>query len=179
MRKIIVIGTMHRMMPQAEAEFATLLEQYSPQQLLVEIDNDDLQRNQINDYPKEMIFAVKWAKERGLPVLGFDCKINTSRVGIDPDFEEQVIERQLKVLGNRSWIELNVSSVNRELEQVDGFDSLVDKDAVILRHKVILENARQRAATEGVIVLLTGCANLDVFDGQLEDSVLPLRYSNF
>ena len=62
MRKIIIIGTIHNMLPKHKKEIESILNKINPDQVLVEIDREiNLKSSQIKKYPKEMIFAYNWA----------------------------------------------------------------------------------------------------------------------
>ena len=90
MGRIIIIGTLHAGMT-SEKELKVILEKYNPYQILVEISQKDINNGAIDSYPSEMIFAYRWAKNRGKKINGFDAKINTLKE-IFSLSKEQLIE---------------------------------------------------------------------------------------
>ena len=62
MQKIIVIGTVHGGFTPDE-ELKEVFEEYSPKQLFVEVAEEHVKKNKLKDYPPEMIFTLRWAKE--------------------------------------------------------------------------------------------------------------------
>ena len=81
LRKIIVIGTLHAGIT-PNNELKDVIESFEPDQLLVEIVNDDIVKNDLSSYPPEMIFAFEWAKSNKVKVAGFDSKIDVFREGV-------------------------------------------------------------------------------------------------
>jgi len=93
MTNIIIISTLHAgITPNNELE--EIFKKYKPDQILVEISQEDIEKNNLNSYPPEMIFTYQWAKSNGIKVAGFDSKINVFKDGVTSADNQELIQKQ-------------------------------------------------------------------------------------
>jgi pheromone shutdown protein TraB len=172
-RKIIVIGTLHAgITPNNELREA--IESFRPDQLFVEIANDDIDKNNLNSYPSEMIFALNWAKSNIVKVVGFDSKINVFRKGIMSEDNQAMIEKQKKLIKNLSWKDFNKIK-NEKLLEVDGLDELIDQEKDAIREHEMLKNIQTNIIESGTVVIITGVAHLNFFEQNIKNAIFPFR----
>src|SRR3989344_2327344 len=157
MQRLIVIGTLHAGLT-PEHELLEVLERYEPDRLLVEITDADLKSDTTDAYPPEMIAAYRWAKQKGLAVRGFDSGIDTLRQGLTQKDNQRAIEEQRKALGKLTWKDLNKKENFKKLDIVEW---LVDPLKVKERTGKMLANLRAMRSHEGIVVVVTGCGNLE------------------
>ncbi len=81
MRRIIIIGTLHEGFT-PKRELIGMLTAYAPNQLLIEITANDLQKRKIGSYPIEMRQAYQWALRNKTKVAGFDSPIDCLKRGV-------------------------------------------------------------------------------------------------
>lgn len=175
-RKIIVIGTLHAgITPNNELKDAIV--KFKPDQLLVEIANDDIFINDLNLYPPEMTFALKWAKSNNVNVAGFDSKINVFRKGAMPEDNQAIIEKQKKLIKKLSWKDFNKIE-NEKLLDVEGSDELINKNKERMRENEMLKNIQDNIIESGTVVIITGTAHLNFFERNIKDAIFPFRNSH-
>lgn len=175
-RKIIVIGTLHAgITPNNELE--AVIKSFQPDQLLVEIANDDIVKDDLSLYPPEMIFAFEWAKNNKVSVIGFDAKINVFQEGIMPEDNQVIIEKQKELMKNLSWKNFN-NIENEKLLDVDGFEKLIDRNKERVRENEMLKNIETNITESGTIVIITGTAHLNFFEQHIKDAIFPFRDSH-
>lgn len=172
-RKIIVIGTLHAGITPND-ELREAIEGFKPDQLLIEIANDDIAKNNISLYPPEMIFALRWAKSKHLKFAGFDSKIDVFREGVTPEDNQAIIEKQKKLIEKLSWKDFNKIG-NEKLLDVEGIDKLSDKDKEREREYELLQNIEANIIKSGTVVIITGTAHLNFFERMLKDAIFPFR----
>lgn len=175
-KKIIVIGTLHAGIT-PNNELKEVIERLKPDQLLIEIANDDIAENNLSSYPPEMIFALEWAKINNIKVVGFDSKINVFREGVMPKDNQAMIEKQKKIIKKISWKDFNKIE-NEKLLDVDGLDELIDHDKERARENEMLKNIEANIIERGTIVLITGTAHLNFFERNIKDAIFPFRNSH-
>ena len=124
MRKIIIIGTLHSYTPSNELK--EILEKYKPNQLLVEITQENINKNNFKSYPEEMVFAYGWAIKNKIKVNGFDSTINVFMEGKTEE-ANQIAEKRNLPPGNilhciisrdRHFKELNDISKSYKPEEI-------------------------------------------------------------
>jgi pheromone shutdown protein TraB len=172
-RKIIIIGTLHAGITPAN-ELEEAIKSFSPDQVMVEIIDGDIEKNNLELYPPEMIFALKWAKNNNVKVFGFDSRINVFKNGITPKDNEAVIAKQKELIKNLSWKEFNKIE-NEKLLDVEELDDLVDKKKEDERESEMLKNIQNNIIENGTVVIITGIAHLDFFEKNIKDAILPFR----
>ncbi len=173
MGRIIIIGTLHAGMT-SEKELKVILEKYNPYQILVEISQKDINNGAIDSYPSEMIFAYRWAKNRGKKINGFDAKINTLKAEMTEEDNQKVIEEQKKIMENFSWKDMNKPE-NLQMLDTDSEKNLIDLDKEIKRESEMLRNIRNVIVKKGIVLILTGCGHLDFFEKNIKDAIFPFR----
>ncbi len=172
-RRIIIIGTLHAGIT-PNNELQGLIENFEPNQLLVEIANDDIVQNNISSYPPEMVFALEWAKSNKIQVVGFDSKINVFREGVVPEDNQIMIEKQKELIKKLSWKDFNKSE-NEKLLDIDGSDELIDQEKERLRENEMLKNIEMNIIQNGTVIIITGIAHLNFFKQNIKDAIFPLR----
>lgn len=172
MKRIIVIGTLHAgLTPNLELE--QVLEKYKPNQLLVEIDQEDIDAGNISLYPPEMIFAYSWAISKSIKVYGFDCKMNIFSEEKNQTDNQVVIMDQKRVMGKLTWKDMNKKD-NLKILNVPLEDGLIDQNKEKEREIKMLENIRS-LNLNGTVVVLTGCKHLKLFEENLNEAIFPFR----
>lgn len=172
-RKIIVIGTLHAGIT-PNNELKEIIESFQPDQLLIEIANDDIVKNNLSLYPPEMIFAFEWAENNNVKVAGFDSKINVFRKGVTPEDNQMIIEKQKKLLKKLSWKDFNRIE-NEKLLDVDDLNDLIDKDNERAREDEMLKIIEANIIETGTVVIITGTSHLNFFEQNIKDAIFPFR----
>ena len=175
-RKIIIIGTLHAGIT-PNNELKEVIEKFNPDQLLVELANDDIIKNDLSSYPPEMIFAFEWAKNNNVMVAGFDYKIDVFREGVMPEDNQTMIEKQKKLIKKLSWKDFNKIE-NEKLLDVDGLDELIDQNNERVREDEMLKNIEANIIENGTVVIITGTAHLNFFERNIKDAMFPFRNSH-
>ncbi|MFH1972091.1 MAG: hypothetical protein ABIJ18_01295 [archaeon] len=173
MRKIIIIGTLHAGLT-SKNELQKILEKINPDQLLVEIAEEDIKNGKFDLYPPEMIFAYKWGKKRRINVNGFDSKINVIRKGLTEEDNQQVIKEQKKLMQNLNWKDMNKSK-NLKKIKTNSSKKLIDPIKEAKRESELLKNIKKTMIPDGIITIITGCGHLDFFSKHIKGAILPLR----
>ena len=179
-KEIIVIGTLHSSWTQHD-ELITLLEEYDPDKLLVELSPEELseerRKTSIRD---EMFAAYDWAREKGVPVDVFDEENDVLREGVTgkelmfKEYEQQ----SRRILKGYSWKKLNQDEPwnTPELKELDEKMNryYVDPKKSKKREKQLIENIRS-LSYRGRNVVLVGVGHLATLENQLVDAQFPLR----
>jgi len=173
MKKIIIIGTLHAELT-PEDELREVLEKYSPDQLLLEIAEEDVKNKKIDSYPPEMIFAFNWAKNNKVRLNGFDSKIDSLNKGLTKEDEEKAIQEQKAVMKNFTWRDMNKLENLKKL-YTDSVENLIDWRKEEKRELEMLNNIKSSMIQEGVILILTGCGHLAYFERRIKDAIFPFR----
>jgi len=143
MRKIYVIGTTHDMLPKHTQEFKSLLEKYNPDMVLVEIVQADINKNKIkNRYPREMIYALKWAIKNDKAAKGFDVRykmVKTPSKEVKRAIKE--FERKYTYLKKLDWKDFN--NIENLIVGDDMFNSIIDTKAELRRERSMLKNIKK------------------------------------
>ena len=158
---------MHGLTPKEELQ--KLLEQYHPDQLLIEIKEEDLKTKKIENYPSEMIFTYAFAKENNIEVKGFDAKVE----GILKKEEKELIKKEGEIIKNLSWKEMNKKENQNKLRKVS--KEFMDTKKEEERQYKMLKNINKKMRKDKTIMILTGCGNLDFFKRHIKESLLPLE----
>jgi len=173
MNQIFIIGTLHAGWT-PEDELQEELEKIKPDQLLVEICDQDLRDNKLDDYPPEMIFAYQWAKKNNVSVAGYDSKIKVFKEGVSDQDNQDLIEKQKQRLGYLSWKDANKPE-NCDLFDDEDCQKLVDPEKDKLREQEMLDNINKEIADQGRIVTLTSCGHLGFFKDNFSEAKFPLK----
>lgn len=173
MKQIFVIGTLHAGLT-PKKELIKVLIQYNPDQLLVEIVEQDLISGNLTSYPEEMVHAYHWAKSKGIDVKGFDSPINTFKSGKAESDNQKVIEEQKKLLKNLGWKDMNKKE-NSQLLNTDSLKQLIDLQKEENRRIQMLRNIKKLMMPVGKVVILTGTNHLDFLEKQFPEATFPYR----
>ena len=176
MRKIIIVGTLHAGLT-PEDELKEVLEKFNPDQVLVEIIQKDIDNKKFDSYPSEMIFAYKWANNKGIKVRGFDYKINVLKEKMTEEDNKKVIEEQkelIKKTGKFDWKDMNKEE-NLKLLKIESAERLVDPKKEKKREIEMLENINKVMISKGVVVIITGVGHLGFFRKNIKDALFPFR----
>jgi len=172
MRKIYFIGTLHGgCTPQDELQ--EILNNLSPDQLMVEIRQKDIEGKNFNNYPNEMIFAYKWAVDKDIPVYGMDTVTFDMAEGKNGEDNQKVMDMQIKIIRQHNWKDFNKEEYGKLLD-IPELLELVDKEKANLREQEMLKNILKNAISKGTIVVLTGSGHLTFFAKALPEAIFPL-----
>lgn len=172
MRKIYIIGTLHGGCT-PENELEEILTNLKPDQLMVEIQQKDIDGKNFNDYPNEMVFGYKWAKDQNIPVYGIDTDISDIAEGKTDEDNQKVMDMQIKIINQHNWKDFNKKGYVKLLD-VPGELELVDKEKADLREREMLENILENVISKGTVVVLTGAGHLAFFGKELPEAIFPL-----
>lgn len=172
MKKIIIIGTLHGMTPESELE--ELFNKYKPEQILVEIAEADLEKDKIKSYPREMVFAYKWAKKNGIPTAGFDSGINSLRDGATEKDNQKLIEVETELLEGLTWKDMNRRE-NDTLLDTDFYFQVVDPNKERKREEEMLKNIQNLSIEDKIVMIITGAGHLKFFEKNIPAAIFPLR----
>jgi hypothetical protein len=173
MKKIVIIGTLHGGLT-PESELFDVLEKFKPVNLLVEIAQEDIDNGEIRSYPPEMIFAYKWGVDNKVKVGGFDYKMNIFAEGKTQIDNQDVINKQKKAMDGFTWKDMNKDE-NMKILDVPSENDLVDKDKESEREKRMLENIERKLADDPIILIVTGCVHLKLFEENIKGAIFPFR----
>lgn len=171
MRKFYLVGTVHNMFPKHKKEFAQILKRINPDQILVEIDKKDLKSSKIKKYPKEMVYAYKWAIKRKKKTDGFDYDIN-----IIISNKKDLIKaekKEKKLIDRVGWKELNKKKYSSVIDNI--VNKIINKRKALNRRKLMLKNIKNRAIDNGKILILTGTGHLSFFERHIKGAIFPFR----
>jgi hypothetical protein len=172
MRKIYFIGTLHGFTKENELE--EILVQLEPNQLIVEIEENDIQKNRMSGYPVEMIWATNWARKRRIKVFGMDCDINVLEENKTSEDEKKLLKRERKIINEYGWKNFNQESYLKLLNFPED-EGIVDKSKFGSRQEKMLENIKSNTIRNGNIVVLTGAGHLAFFEEKIPSAIFPLR----
>ena len=158
-RQLIIIGTLHAGLA-PHAELQSVLEQYRPDQLLVEIAQEDLTNKSFSTYPDEMVFAQEWAIKNKVPVHGFDAKISVLAEGKTEKDNQKAIQEAKQLMKSYTWKDMNVSEIQAKLETKRA-KSLIDPIKNLKREQTMLKNIEDALIGVGTVVVVTGTGHLD------------------
>jgi hypothetical protein len=173
-RELILIGTMHNMFPKCKKEFGDLLVKINPDQILVEIDEKDINSKKYKDYPKEMLFAYRWALKNKKKVNFFDIDLDLWKKDISQKDENKIQKEWFKKYGKKDWKFFN-KSTEKVREKYWTIDVLLDKKKMNFRQNRMLKNIKKMSARRGRILILTGAYHLDFFKNKLKDAILWIK----
>ncbi|MDP1694795.1 MAG: hypothetical protein Q8L34_04610 [Candidatus Woesearchaeota archaeon] len=172
MRRIIFIGTIHCGVTD-EKELELLLSNYKPNQLLVEIAQEDLDNKKLKPYPPEMVFGYKWAKKHKIQVNGFDSPINVLKEGLTAEHRKRILDKQLAIIKKYNWKDFNKKYY---CKKIGFYREYIDVEKNKRRNEEMVKNIEILIQTRGIIVVLTGAGNLTYFEKHVKDTEFPLRY---
>ena len=175
MRTIIIIGTLHEGLTPVD-ELQEILEDIHPDQLLVEITKEDLQDERFGKYPKEMVYAHKWAKKNNIQVNGFDSPIDVMKHNITKEDEKHAVSEIYKLLKDHTWKDMN----KKEYQDIESrlIEELVDPLKHKKRQQEMLQNIKRSMLSQGKILILTGAGHLEFFEEHLPEATFPFRGNN-
>ncbi len=175
MRKIIIIGTIHHGWTPNE-ELKDVLEKYVPNQLFIEIAEEDIVKNNLKEYPPEMIFALNWAKENKVradcfDVAGFTLKKGTTKKEIKNLIEEfSGLVKKTKL----TWTDMNKEK-NLKLLDAPNYLNAIDWKKEKAREREMLNNIKRVILKSGTIVIVTGAGHLKFFEEHFKRAEFPFR----
>ncbi len=173
MRRIVVVGTLHAGAT-PNRELGEVLEQYAPDQVLVEIAQSDIGAGKLRSYPPEMRFAYRWAVRNRVNVHGFDHRINLLARGKTQKDNLRLIEKEKKLLGDFTWKDMNRERNLKKLD-TDDWMKLVDWGKMRRRDREMARNVKRRMLRQGTVLIITGCGNLHVFEKHLKGAIFPFH----
>ncbi len=173
MQKIVIIGTLHgEYTPKKELE--EILNFYSPNQIFVEIYQGDINKNYLEKYPQEMIFALNWARSKKVELSGFDSEIDIFKGGFSASKNQKIIDQQKPVLNKFNWKDFNKKEIFNKINSL-AEKKFIDSAANFIREEEMLNNIKKKIIPDGVVLILTGCGHLDFFEKKIKKADFPLR----
>lgn len=172
MQKVYAIGTLHGGLT-PEHELQAVLEELQPDRLLVEIFQGDIEKENIQQYPSEMIFAYNFGKSKGIPVYGFDSKIEIFKNNFTNTDNEKLLFKQTALMKDLSWKDMNKSKNDRIIAKP--MLHYISKSLWKKREEEMLENIRKHIPKKGIVVVLTGTGHLDYLEKHLKEAKFPYR----
>jgi len=170
--KLTFIGTLHGdLTPNKELE--EILGLHKPEQLLVEITQQDIDKETISSYPSEMISAYQWAKENNIPVLGFDSKTNVLVEGSTKKESEKLFIEQEKVIKKHNWKDFNKESYQKLLN-IKSWNSVIDKKKWKLREEEMYQNIKKVHTHGKDSLVITGSGHIKFFKKKFPKAKFPL-----
>jgi len=179
--RVIVIGTIHLEWTPKD-ELWQVLDDINPDQVLVELSQEELHERPRNDSIRDEMFAAyDWAVAHNKLVNHFDNEYSPLKDGVTGK-EPEFLEHELKskdMLKNYSWQDLN----RPEPWQISEVKELEDK---ITKQYFDVEKSKEREQQmlkvirakliDGVNVIVTGAGHLSFFENELRGAELPFRY---
>lgn len=169
---LIFIGTLHAGFTPID-ELAQILDKFSPDQLLIEIAQADIDANKIDSYPPEMKFALEWAKKHNVDYAGFDTGVSVLAEGKTQADNEAVIDEEEKVIREHDWKDFNKKEYLDRLHAVSD-RTLIDWQKWDEREQQMTENIRKTARGDRTVVL-TGAGHIDYFTEAFTEAEFPFR----
>ncbi len=179
MQTILVIGTVHSMMPEHQQELENLFRVLNPDQILIEISPEDVQRENFKDYPQEMTYAYYWAKIQGKRVNGFDASMDILDIAVSDDMKRQLESEAGHLIAIVNWKYLNKTEteIYRRLSLLT--ERMIDKEKNRQRQETMLQNIQKQLIPRGKILILTGSFHLPFFQKNLKNALFPLSRELF
>lgn len=171
MQQLTFIGTLHGMTPKEELE--EIIVQYKPGQLLIEMVQQDIDKETVDSYPQEMIDAYNWAKAHNIPVFGFDSKIDVLIKGKTKKDEEKLSEEQDEIINKHNWKDFNKEKYDKLLNTKSWY-SLVDREKLVKRQEEMYANILNKALKDGRVVIITGSGHISFFKKKFPKAEFPL-----
>ncbi len=175
MREIYIIGTVHNMLPKYKEELKSVMKGILPDQVLVEIVKEDLKKQKLRKYPKEMVYAYRWAIKNKKKVDAFDAPIEIVKKSVIKKELKEAEKKLFKIINKYDWKELNKPKYDTDKEFGEIFHKLIDKKKDRLRQKKMFGNINKIMKKDGTILILTGVAHLSFFERNLKGAIFPLR----
>jgi len=155
-------------------ELARILNIYNPEILLVEITQADIEKDNMEKYPDEMVFAFLWAKKKNIPVYGFDYSMNTLAEGKTEKDNQAVIKEQKKIFMGYSWKDANRQEIEEILDTATA-KALINSKKVAQRDKEMMKNIKKIIKKNKKTVIVTGVGHLKFFEKHIVEARFPLR----
>ena len=173
MKEIIIIGTIHAGFT-PKNELKEIIQKYNPNQILVEIAEEDIKNKKLKSYPPEMIFTYNWAKQNQIKVNGFDSKINVMKKGVTKKEKQRIMEEGKRLMKSFTWKDMNKPR-NLKKINIKSIEKFVDSKKEKERQVKMLRNIRKLIVNEGRVIIITGCGHLDFFKKNIKGAFFPLR----
>lgn len=173
MQELIFIGTLHGGLTPS-GELTAMLKELQPNQILVEIDQDDLESDTLKAYPQEMVAVSRWARGQGIPATGFEAKMNVKKSGVTDADEERLWQEQGDIIRRHDWKDFNKKE-NDGILDTESWSSIVDQKKWDDREAQMRENILKGAKKEGRTVVVTGSGHIPFFVEAFPHARFPLR----
>lgn len=173
MKKVIIIGTIHgRFTPNRELK--EVLEKYSPDQIFVELAEEDVAKNKLKRYPSEMIFALHWAKKNKVKVNCFDVTGSVLRKGITKYEIKTLIKEFNKLIKDSkfTWKDMNKGEKLKILDTPNYLNAF-NPEKEKMREMKMLANIKKAMLKSGIIIIITGAGHLAFFETHLKGAEFP------
>lgn len=173
MRNVFLLGTVPCMMPEKAFELNLLLKVMNPDQIFVEVTDNDLINSEgyMND---EMLFIVEWAKENGKK-LAWHCFVSDCSLLLDENRKKMLTEEFSHLIAGNNWKVFNkIDSETYELFY-NLCSMMVDMNKIEEKQRKMLETIEKKIINHGKVLVVTEALNLKFFETNLKNAVIPLR----
>lgn len=176
MQTILVIGTVHTMMPEHQQELENILRVINPDQIFTEVSEEDLQKENFKDYPQEMVYAYHWARKMGKRVNGFDAPsfLDISDSTVSEDMKRQLGREAGHLIAVVNWKYFNKTDTELYKRLSLFTERIIDKEKHKERQEIMLQNIQKHMIPQGKILILTGSFHLPFFQKKLKNALFPL-----
>ena len=173
MRNIFLLGTVPCMMPEKALELKLLLEIMNPDQIFVEITDNDL-HNYENYMTDEMLFITEWAKQNNKKIVGHGF-ISDCNLLLEENRKKILIEEFSHLIAGNNWKVFN--KIDSEIYEnfYNLCSMMIDIKKVEEKQNKMLVNIEKKIIPNGKILIVTESLNLKFFEQNLKNAVIPLR----
>lgn len=172
MRNIFLLGTVPCMMPEKAFELRLLLKVMNPDQIFVEVTDNDIHVSKALE-TDEMMFIAEWGKQNNKKVVGH-CFVSDCTLLLDEDRKRLLTEEFSNLIAVNNWKAFNKLDTEVFHQFYNLCSMMVDMNKVEEKQKKMLENIERRMVPNGKILVVTEALNLKFFEQNLKNAVIPL-----
>jgi hypothetical protein len=173
MRNIFLLGTVPCMMPEKAFELNLLLKVMNPDQIFVEVTDNDLMNTEgyMND---EMLFIVEWAKQNGKKIVGH-CFATDCTLLLEENRKKTLTEEFSHLIAGNNWKAFNKIDTEVYNRFYNLCAMMIDMKKVEDKQMKMLGIIENKMVNHGKILVVTEALNLKFFEENLKNAVIPLR----
>ncbi len=173
MRNVFLLGTVPCMMPEKMFELNLLLKIMNPDQIFVEVTDNDLM-NSKGYMDDEMMFVAEWAKQNKKKVSGH-CFAADCSMYLEENRKKALTEEFSHLIAGNNWKVFNQIDSEVYGKFYNICSMIVDMNKVQNKQRKMLENIEKRIINHGKVLVVTEALNLKFFEENLKNAVVPLR----
>ncbi len=167
MSQLYIVGTAHN--PADDLE--SVVRSIRPQQLLLEIVDEELRRGELEDQLPEMMAMYHFAKGQGILVRGFDARVDII-IPIVTQEDLLYADGVARKYGTLGFQELNKRQYDEVWEKIARM--AINPEAHAQRQGAMVENIREMRMP-GDNLLFCGIGHLQYLERTIPDAVFPFR----